>query len=86
MRRRGEDPDRAEHGVARAAERVRARDVRDGEQADEDPAGVAVDEREHAASERQAADEVEPEAERLAAGAVDGVARRDEDEARRRST
>ena len=41
VRRRGEDPDRAEHGVARASERVGAGDVGDGKQADEDPAGVA---------------------------------------------
>ena len=80
VRRRGEDPDRAEHGVARAAERVGAGDIGDGKQADEDPAGVAVDEREHAASECQTTHKVEPEAERLAAGAVDRVARRNQDE------
>ena len=72
--RRGEDADRAEDGVARPSEEVRSGDVRQGEQPDERPAQVALDEREHAATEREAADDVKPEAVRLAARAVDGDA------------
>ena len=80
VRRRRQDPDRSEHGIARAAEGVGARDVHDREQADEDPARVAVDEGEHPAAERRAADEVQPEAIRNPSGAVDRVAGRDQDE------
>ena len=82
VRRRREDSDRPEHRVARAAEHVGAHDVDDREQADEDPADVAVDERKDAASERRAADEVEPHRVRLPTGPVDSVAGCDEDQPR----
>jgi hypothetical protein len=68
--------------VARAGEHVGAHDVADREQADEKPACVAVDEGEHAAPERRAADEVEPHRIRCPAGTVDRVPDRNEDQSR----
>ena len=69
--RRREDADRAENGIARPARRYAAATYASESRPDERPGQVALDEREHAAAEREAPDDVEPEPVRLAPGAVD---------------
>ena len=82
--RRAGEPERAEDGIARAAQDARGGDVDEGDDQDEQPfPRLLVPEPEDRASDREAADDVEPERVRVRLAAVDRSRRRRRRRARR---